>query len=140
MEAMTRTEIQPKAIATVPSRPASDAQHPTMNPVSSRKQPNASSNKRPRPASLNIDENAKEGSPADQKRKRQRYGRLSIGEALIQVETIRDVARKRAEDQRAVEFEAEMRQRDQHHQLQMGKQEEVLLRLRLELRKQEQIL
>lgn len=86
-------------------------------------------------------ESEDEGSRAGNKRKKKAYGNqefLSVGEAMVDVEQIRDASRIRAEEREKLRFEAEMQQRDQHHQFQMGKQVEILLRLRLELQKQEQ--
>lgn len=86
-------------------------------------------------------ESENERSHAGNKKKKKAYGYqgfLSVGEAMVNVEHIWDAARIRTEDQEARRFEAEMQQRDQHHQFQIGKQKEVLLRLRLELQRQEQ--
>lgn len=60
---------------------------------------------------------------------------LSVGEAAIDVEQTQDAGRSRAEELEERRFEAEMRQKDQHYELLMRKQEEVNLRLRLELQK-----
>lgn len=57
---------------------------------------------------------------------------------MVDVEHIRGAARMRAEDKEERRFEVEKQQRDQHYQLQMGKQEEILRCLRLQLQRQEQ--
>lgn len=98
------------------------------------------SKKRPRSTvTINIDsESDNEKTRTSKKKAYENQRFFSIGEAIIQVENIWNAACRRTEDKKTLQFNAEMRQKNQHHELQMGKQEEVLLRLRLKLQKQKQ--
>lgn len=121
LEEMARVGIvQLKASTILPSRPALSTQHRTIEPVGhprgsktpqpipSRRKPSATSSrrsesKRPRPATINLgdSESENEGSRASNKRKKKAYGNqgfLSVGEAMVSVEHIRDEGRLRAED------------------------------------------
>lgn len=79
-----------------------------------------SSSKRHHAATIDLDSNSeREGSRASNKRNKKAYGNqgfLSVGEAMVNVEHIRDAARIRAEKKER-RFEIEKQQRDQHHQL-----------------------
>lgn len=101
-----------------------------------------SSSKRPHAATISLDSNSeREGSRTRNKRNRKTYGNqefLSVDEAMVDVEHIRGAARMRAEEKEERRFEVEKQQRDQRHQLQMGKQEQILHCLRLQLQRQEQ--
>lgn len=162
---MESTTTNPKT-TTLSSRPIPKIQQPTTGSAicsSSSKTPQppnatsrsfkTSSSKRHHAATIDLDSNSeREGSRTSNKRNKKVYGNqgfLSVGEAMVNVEHIRDAARIRAEKKEERRFEiekqqrdqhhqVEMQQRDQHHQLQMSKQEEILLRLRLQLQTQEQ--
>ena len=84
---------------------------------------------------INIDsESENEKTHAGRKRRKKAYRNqkfLSVSEAMVHVETIWDESCKQ-------ELDITMKQRNQHHQMQMAKQKGVLLCLRLELHKQKQ--
>lgn len=119
----------------------------TPQAVSSRKKPRALTQtkltpKRRRPTYKDDSQSEREGdeweSGAVGNKKRRGPGNqkfLSVGDAAVDVEQTQDAGRLRAEELEERRFEAEMRQKDQRHQLLMGKQEEVNLRLKLELEK-----
>ena len=144
-------KIKPGITTILLSRPVpDDCSRESKSPqlVLSQKKLSASSSKRskskrPQPTvTINMDtESENEGSHAKKKKRKKSYrnqGFLLVSEAMVHVEQIRDVTCIQAENQEKQQFDAEMQQKDQYHQLQMGKQKEFLLRLRLQVQQQEQ--
>lgn len=100
--------------------------------------------KRKRPAKPVVEVYSDEDEERSAKKAKGRQQQRNIADAMVEVEHLRDKARRRKEEAHRGRFEAEQRQRDQQYEilLQQGKerlmrQEEALLRLKLQLRLRE---